>query len=286
MSVDPFVSHRRLLFTVAYEMLGSAADAEDVVQETWLRWAAVDQDTVQDPRAYLIRSVTRQSLNRLRTLSRRREEYVGEWLPEPLLTSPDVADDVEGVSIAMLTVLETLTPTERAVFVLREVFDVSYEEIAAAVDKSQSAVRQVAHRARERVAARRPRVQVGRTEQQQVVKQFVAAVTAGDVQGLMDVLAPDVVLLADGGGIARAVRVPVVGVKKVVNLLRSYPAVSVSPEIGTISLNGAVGVRIEDGVGGTTIVSFAVEDGRITRVFAMRNPHKLTRLDKEAELTR
>ena len=172
--------------------------------------------------------------------------------PSPLLTSPDVAEDVElaeGVSIAMLTVLETLTPTERAVFVLREVFDVPYDEIAAAVDKSQAAVRQVAHRAREHVAARRPRMQVDRTEQQQVVERFVAAVTAGDVQGLMDVLAPDVVLLADGGGIAQAVRVPVVGVKKVVNLLRPFPAVSVNPAIGTIRLNGAAW-RADRGRGG------------------------------------
>ena len=289
MSVDPFVAHRSLLFTVAYEMLGSAADAEDVVQETWLRWAAVDQAEVHHPRAYLVRSVTRQSLNRLRTLARRREEYVGEWLPEPLLTSPDVAEDVElseSVSIAMLTVLETLTPTERAVFVLREVFDVPYDEIAAAVDKSQAAVRQVAHRAREHVAARRPRMQVDSSEQQQVVERFVAAVTAGDVQGLMDVLAPEVVLLADGGGIAQAVLVPVVGAKKVANLLRPFPAVSVNPAIGTIRLNGGLGVRIVDEVGGTTIVSVVVEDGRITRIFAMRNPDKLTRLDGEAELTR
>ena len=140
MSDDPFVTHRSLLFTVAYEMLGSAADAEDVVQETWLRWAgSVDRPAeVRDPRAYLVRIVTRQALNRLRTVSRRREEYVGEWLPEPLLTSPDVADDVElaeSVSIAMLTVLETLGPDERAVFVLREVFDVPYDEIAEAVGK-------------------------------------------------------------------------------------------------------------------------------------------------------
>jgi RNA polymerase sigma-70 factor (ECF subfamily) len=289
MSVDPFVTHRRLLFTVAYEMLGSAADAEDVVQETWLRWAAVDQAEVQDPRAYLVRSVTRQSLNRLRALSRRREEYVGEWLPEPLLTSPDVAEDVElaeGVSIAMLTVLETLTPTERAVFVLREVFDFPYDEIAAAVDKSQAAVRQVAHRAREHVAARRPRVQVDRNEQQRVVERFVAAASAGDVQGLMDVLAPDVVLLADGGGVAQAVRVPVVGAKKVANLLRSFPAVSVDPVIRTIPLNGAVGVRIDDEVGGTTIVGLAIEGDRITRIFAMRNPHKLARLTDEVDLGR
>src|SRR5213596_944887 len=138
MTDDPFVTHRSLLFTVAYEMLGSAADAEDVVQETWLRWSGVDHATVRDPRAYLVRVVTRQALNRVRTVSRRREDYVGEWLPEPLLTSPDVADDIEladSVSMAMLLVLETLTPTERAVFVLREVFDLPHDEIAAAVDK-------------------------------------------------------------------------------------------------------------------------------------------------------
>ena len=163
MSDDAFVRHRRLLFTVAYEMLGSASDAEDVVQETWLRWAGVDQSAVRDQRAYLVRIVTRQALNRLRTLARRREEYVGEWLPEPVATSPDVAADVElaeSLSLAMLTVLETLGPAERAVFVLREVFDTPYDEIAEAVGKSAAAVRQIAHRAREHVAARRPRVSV------------------------------------------------------------------------------------------------------------------------------
>src|SRR4051794_38377347 len=163
MTEDPFVAHRSLLFTVAYEMLGSAADAEDVLQESWLRWADVDQAEVQEPRAYLIRIVTRQALNRLRTVSRRREEYVGEWLPEPLLTSPDVAEDVElaeSVSIAMLTVLETLGPAERAVFVLREVFDVPYGEIAEAIGKSAATVRQTARRAREHVAARRPLTRV------------------------------------------------------------------------------------------------------------------------------
>src|SRR5918996_5205003 len=167
MTDDPFVTHRSLLFTVAYEMLGSAVDAEDVVQETWLRWADVDRAEVRDPRAYLVRIVTRQALNRLRTLARRREDYVGEWLPEPLLTTPDVAEDVElaeSVSMAMLTVLETLGPTERAVFVLREVFAMPYDEIADAVGKNSAAVRQISHRARAHVAARRPRVQVSPTE--------------------------------------------------------------------------------------------------------------------------
>src|SRR5262245_6302330 len=176
MSDEPFVAHRNLLFTVAYEMLGSAADAEDVVQETWLRWADLGdagQDGVRDPRAYLVRMVTRQALNRLRTLSRRREEYVGEWLPEPLLTSPDVAEDVElaeSVSIAMLTVLETLGPAERAVFVLHEVFEAPYDEIGETLGKSAAAVRQIAHRAREHVAARRPRMRVARSEQRAAVE--------------------------------------------------------------------------------------------------------------------
>ncbi|MER6924707.1 sigma-70 family RNA polymerase sigma factor, partial [Streptomyces spiralis] len=157
-ATEAFVAHRGLLFTVAYEMLGSAADAEDVLQETWMRWAGVAFDTVQDQRAYLVRITTRQALSRLRTLRRRKESYVGPWLPEPLLTTPDVAEDIEladSVSMAMLLVLETLTPTERAVFVLREVFDLEYDEIAEAVDKSQAAVRQIAHRARAHVAARR-----------------------------------------------------------------------------------------------------------------------------------
>src|SRR5512132_104550 len=209
MTDDPFVTHRSLLFTVAYELLGSAADAEDVVQETWLRWAGVDQAEVHDPRAYLVRMVTRQALNRLRSVSRRREEYVGEWLPEPLLTSPDVAEDAElaeNVSIAMLTVLETLGPAERAVFVLREVFDTPYEEIAEAVGKSPTAVRQIAHRARDHIAARRPRMPVSTTEQQEAVDRFLAAVRQGDLQGLLDVLAPDVVMVADGGGFVTAVR--------------------------------------------------------------------------------
>src|SRR5690242_14729320 len=179
-------------------MLGSAADAEDVLQESWLRWADVDQAQVRDPRAYLIRVVTRQALNRLRTLARRKEDYVGEWLPEPLLTTPDVAEDVElaeSVSMAMLTVLETLTPTERAVFVLHEVFELPFEEIAAATGKSAPAVRQIAHRARSHVAARRPRMAVDRDEQRRAVARFLTALQTGDLQSLMDALAPDAVLI-------------------------------------------------------------------------------------------
>jgi len=292
MSDEPFVTHRSLLFTVAYEMLGAAADAEDVVQETWLRWAGIGdaaRDEVRDPRAYLVRIVTRQALNRLRTLARRREEYVGEWLPEPLLTSPDVAEDVElaeSVSIAMLTVLETLGPAERAVFVLREVFDVPYDEIAIAVGKSSAAVRQIAHRARRHTAARRPRMEVSRTEQQQVVERFLDALATGDVRRLMDVLAPDVVLVADGGGLVPAARRPVEGVERVATLLSRFKTLAAGAVVDTVWLNGAPAgcVRLAGEL--DTAVTFAVEDGRIARIYAIRNPHKLGRLEEVAELRR
>ncbi len=286
---DPFLAHRSLLFTVAYEMLGSAADAEDVVQETWLRWADADQSEVRDPRAYLVRIVTRQSLNRLRTLARRREDYVGERLPEPLLTTPDVSDDVElaeSVSMAMLTVLETLTPTERAVFVLREVFDVPYEEIAAALDKSAAAIRQTAHRAREHVAARRPRRQVDRSEQQRVVERFLAALSTGDVQGLIDVLAPDVVVVADGGGLVAAARHPITGATKVVAFLSKFATLATTAVVDTVWLNGALGGRIVLDGKLNTVISFVIDDGRISRMYAVRNPNKLGRLNEEAVIAR
>jgi RNA polymerase sigma-70 factor (TIGR02957 family) len=289
MTEDPFVAHRGLLFTVAYEMLGSAADAEDVLQETWLRWADVESAKVRDPRAYLLRIVTRQALNRLRTLARRREEYVGEWLPEPLPTSPDVAEDVElaeSVSIAMLTVLETLAPAERAVFVLREVFEVPYADISAAVDKTPAAVRQIAHRTREHVAARRPRIRVDRAEHRQVVDRFLAALGTGDLKALLDVLAPDVVLVADGGGEVAAVRRPVVGRDQVATLLSRFRTIAPDAAVRTVWLNGAPAVRIDLAGELDTAVSLVVADGRITRIYAIRNPHKLSRLDEEATLSR
>ena len=286
MTGDPFVAHRSLLFTVAYEMLGSAADAEDVLQESWLRWAGVDRAQVRDPRAYLVQVVTRQSLNRLRTLSRSREDYVGEWLPEPLLTSPDVAEDVElaeSVSIAMLTVLETLAPTERAVFVLREVFELPYGEIAKAIGKSAATVRQIARRSREHVAARRPRMRVSRSEQQAVLERFLAALRTGRLQDLMEVMAPDVVLIADGGGLAAATLAPVHGADQVAKVLahasqRQFRSTAVW-------LNGAPAGRLEV-AGEAAAVSLVVENGQVARVYLVRNPLKLTRLDEPADLTR
>ena len=289
MTEDPFITHRSLLFTVAYELLSSAADAEDVVQEAWLRWADVDQPEVRDPRAYLVRIVTRRALDRLRTLSRRREDYVGEWLPEPLLTSPDVADDVElaeSVSIAMLTVLETLGPTERAVFVLREVFDASYDEIAEALHKTPAAVRQIARRAREHVAARRPRVEVSRTQQEQVVERFLAAVRGGALQDLLDVLAPDVIAVADGGGLAPAARKPLVGRERVGRSFTAFATAAPRATLSPVWLNGAPGVRIDIDGQLHAAVSLTVEHGLITRIYAVSNPHKLARLTQEALLSR
>jgi RNA polymerase sigma-70 factor (ECF subfamily) len=288
MSEDAFARHRSLLFTVAYEMLGSAADAEDVVQETWLRWAGVDHADVRDPRAYLVRIVTRQSLNRLRTLARRREEYVGEWLPEPLLTGPDVAADVElaeSVSIAMLTVLETLAPAERAVFVLREVFETSYDEIAEAVGKSPAAVRQIAHRARDHVAARRPRMPVSTIEQQAAVDRFLAAVRNGDLQGLLDVLAPDVVAVSDGGGLVAAARRPIEGAERVATFLSNASRFA-DLDFSAVWLNGSPAIRIDIDGELDTAVSLVVDNGRITHIYAIRNPHKLAGLDGVAALTR
>ncbi|WP_174183705.1 RNA polymerase sigma-70 factor [Nocardia barduliensis] len=289
-ATEAFLAHRNLLFTVAYEMLGSAADAEDVLQETWLRWAAVDLDTVRDQRAYLVRITTRQSLVRLRTLGRRKESYVGPWLPEPLLTAPDVAEDVEladSVSMAMLLVLETLTPTERAVFVLREVFDVGYDEIAGAVDKSPAAVRQIAHRARAHVAARRPRGVVSPAETRDALEAFQRAVETGDLQRLLDILAPDVVLLGDGGGVVQALARPIVGAGRVgraltVGLGRFADAVSLQPA----QVNGcpALILRLDGEL--DTVLAVRVDDGLITGIYAVRNPDKLSHIRQETALRR
>ncbi len=289
MSEDPFVTYRSLLFTVAYEMLGSAADAEDVVQEAWLRWADVDQTTVRDPRAYLVRIVTRQALNLLRTVSRRREEYLGEWLPEPLLTSPDVAEDVElaeSVSIAMLTVLETLTPTERAVFVLHEVFEVPYGEIAEALGKTPAAVRQIAHRARGHVVARRPRAEMDRAQQARVLERFREALETGKIEALLDVLAPDVVLVGDGGGLATTFPQPVDGAQKVAKVLSALARFA--PEFTAMGtqINGAPALLFDVPGDGRTVVSVDASEGRVVRIYVMRNPLKLRRIEDETTLSR
>ncbi|MGJ6965891.1 RNA polymerase sigma-70 factor [Streptosporangium sp. G11] len=288
-ATEAFVAYRNLLFTVAYEMLGSAADAEDVLQETWLRWVKVDAEQVRDQRAYLVRITTRQSLNRLRTMRRRKEAYVGSWLPEPLLTAPDVAEDVElaeSVSMALMLVLETLSPTERAVFVLREAFDVGYDEIAAAVGKSLAAVRQIAHRARRHVDARRPREVVSPSETRAVLESCRRALEAGDPQGLLDVLAPRVVLIGDGGGVKHAALRPVIGAEKVVRMVigglgRAEGTFTIAPTV--VNGNPALVVHLDGEIDG--VMAVRVEDARITGLYYVRNPEKLTRVESETPLT-
>nr|WP_306875508.1 RNA polymerase sigma-70 factor [Streptosporangium brasiliense] len=296
-ATEAFVAHRNLLFTVAYEMLGSAADAEDILQETWLRWVKVDLGQVHDQRAYLVRITTRQSLNRLRTMKRRKETYVGPWLPEPLLTAPDVAEDAElaeSVSMALMLVLESLSPTERAVFVLREVFDVSYEEIAAAVDKSPAAVRQIAHRARRHVDARRPREAVSPSQARAALETFQRALETRDLQALLDVLAPEVVLMSDGGGIKQAAPRPITGADKVARFIvggigkfvvggtgKAQAALTGDPTM--VNGNLALLLRVDGELDG--VLAIRVEDARISGLYYVRNPQKLTRVASETPLT-
>jgi RNA polymerase sigma-70 factor (TIGR02957 family) len=284
---DAFVANRELMFAVAYRMLGTVADAEDVVQDAWLRWSAAPRDDVADPRAYLARTVTNVALNRLRTARARREAYVGPWLPEPLLTRSDPdnaaerAEMAESVSVAMLVVLESLTPEERAVFVLREVFDFAHAEIAAALGRSEASVRQIAHRAREHVQARRPRFEVDRAQQRVVTARFLAAAVGGDLDGLLAVLAPDVTLTTDGGGKARAALRPITGADKVARVLAAYAGRSYqgfAPEQMSLELaeiNGGPGALILAGGRVITAGTLAVAGGRITAIHLVTNPDKL-----------
>jgi RNA polymerase sigma-70 factor (TIGR02957 family) len=281
---DPFTAHRRLLFSIAYDMLGSVADAEDVVQETWLRWSARDRPEVAEPRAYLTRIVSRLALNRLRAIRARRESYPGPWLPEPLLTTPDIGTEVaehaelgREISLAMLVVLETLSPAERAVFVLREVFGLPHDEIAATLGRSEAAVRQLAHRAREHVHARRPRFSADPGEHRQITEQFLAACYSGDVRGLMELMAPDVILTSDGGGKARAARRPVAGADKVARFLVGITAAGLGTlDVRLTSFNGQLGVIVESEGKPTTAALVDVVDGLVHRVYIMANPDKLS----------
>ncbi|MFG2319605.1 MULTISPECIES: RNA polymerase sigma-70 factor [Streptomyces] len=289
-ATEAFVIHRNLLFTVAYEMLGSAADAEDVLQECWLRWVRVDRSQVRDDRAYLVRITSRQSLNRLRTMRRRKEDYVGAWLPEPLLTTPDVAEDgefAESMSMALMLVLETLSPTERAVFVLHEAFGMGYDDIAAAVDKRPDTVRQIAHRARRHVNARRPRASASPSQTQAALAAFQQALATGELQELLEVLAPEVVLVSDGGGIRQAAKRPVVGATQVARFILSQAARSQGLLTGEpTSVNGSPGLilRLDGEIDG--VMAIRVEHLRITGLYYVRNPEKLSRLDSETPLSR
>jgi RNA polymerase sigma-70 factor (ECF subfamily) len=283
--VDVFQEHRNLLFSVAYRMLGSAADAEDVVQDAWLKWSSADRSGVLEPKAYLVRIVTNLAVDRLRSTRAQREAYVGPWLPEPILTTPDVAEDVEladSVSMAMLVVLETLTPLERAVFVLKEVFGFPYGEIAEALGRSETSVRQLGHRAREHVQARRPRFETGRTERRAATEKFFAAALGGDLNELMEILAPDVTLWTDGGGKVRQALKPVHGAAKVAAWLagvssRPYEGVAFEDMTTTlVEANGGPAVLITGGGRTITLLTVDVDDsGRVTAIHTIANPDKL-----------
>jgi RNA polymerase sigma-70 factor (ECF subfamily) len=289
---ERFTLLRPLLFTIAYEILGSATESDDVLQESYLRWAAVDLDGVNDTKAYLAQLVTRQSLNALRAQSRRREDYIGPWLPEPLLLEPkDASADVvlaESVSMAMLVVLETLSPDERAVFVLREVFGFSHEEIASTIEKSPGAVRQLAHRAREHVQARRKRYEpVDPKMSTEITARFFAAASTGDVDGLLEMLSSDVVWTADSDGKVTAARRPVTGAEKVAKLVVGL--VRVAGESGRVEpamYNNAPALKLYMGERFEGIITVEITDGLISHFYTMRNPEKLSGIEISREISR
>ena len=289
---ERFMLLRPLLFTIAYEILGSATEADDVLQDSYLRWADVDLAGVRDTKSYLARLVTRQALNALRADARRREDYVGPWLPEPLLLDEqDPSADVvlaESVSMAMLVLLETLSPDERAVFVLREVFGFDYDEIAGAVGKPTPTVRQIAHRAREHVRARRRRFDVVDPQRNaEITTQFLATAASGDVDALMTMLAPDATWTADSGGLVSAARRPVVGAERVARaiagLMRRAGA-DLRAEMVTCNSAPAVLLYLDEGL--EAVITVEIADGKITNFYVMRNPEKLTTLAAAREISR
>ncbi|QXJ24562.1 RNA polymerase sigma-70 factor [Actinomadura graeca] len=289
-----FEEYRNLLFAVAYRMLGTAADAEDTVQDAWLRWSAADRSDVAEPRSYLVRITTNLALDRLRSARAQRESYVGPWLPEPMLTSPDVAEGAEmseSVSMAMLVVLETLSPLERAVFVLKEVFGYPYAEIARALDRSEPSVRQLGTRARKHVEARRPRFEARGAERRAATERFFDAVMGGDINRLMEVLAPDVTLWTDGGGKVRAARRVIHGADKVGRWLtavvgHAYQGIEFADmRVRRVTLNGEPALVV-DGPDGplTTVVATVAEGGRVEAVHMVANPDKLRSVARGREL--
>jgi RNA polymerase sigma-70 factor (ECF subfamily) len=281
---EVFQQHRGMLFGVAYRMLGSASEADDVLQEAWLRWDRADRSQVADPRSYLVRIAARVAVDQLRQAGARREDYVGPWLPEPLLTAPDVADDVAtaaSLSLAMLVVLETLSPLERAVFVLREAFGFGYGEIAATLGRSEASVRQLGHRAREHVQARRPRFDADRAVRAAATERFLKAAMGGDLAELLAVLAPDVAFIADTGGKVRAPRRVIQGADKVAKL---FAAAASDIPAGTVidykDVNGGPAALAM--LGGVPYAVFVVDvdpaTGLVAAVQVMGNPDKLTAL--------
>ncbi|BCJ38592.1 RNA polymerase sigma24 factor [Actinocatenispora thailandica] len=289
-SVDTFVEHRRLLFGTAYNLLGSVADAEDILQEAWLKWDSVDHGSVAHPKAYLVRTVTNLALNRLTSARAKRETYIGPWLPEPLVTAPNAAEETEmadTVSTAMLVVLETLSPTERAVFVLREVFGFSHADIGGFLDRPEATVRQIARRARSHVQARRPRFDADDAARSEITEKFIAACHGGDLNALMALLAPDVTLWNDGGGIVTAARRPLYGPDHVARWLLGVMAKPTSADVrlepavvnGEASIVGVVG---DYRIGALT---YDIHEGRIENIRFQVNPEKLGGIQETGDPT-
>jgi RNA polymerase sigma-70 factor (ECF subfamily) len=279
--IEDFEPHRSLLFSIAYRMLGSVADAEDVVQEAYLRWQGAPEAEVRSPKSYLSAVVTRLSIDRLRSAKARREEYVGPWLPEPLFSEGDEeADDMteldESLSMAFLVVLESLNPVERAVFLLREVFDYDYEEISRLVGKSEDNCRQIAHRARQAVAARRPRFERSPEQEERLSRQFLEACISGDMEGLISLLSEEVTLWSDGGGKITAAPYPIHGPERVARfLLRVLRTVPPGFSARLARINGGPGVVGYVDGHPTSVVALDVADGRLRGVRIVVNPEKL-----------
>ncbi len=275
--VDP--GERERLFRLAYRMLGRAGEAEDAVQETFLRWAAADQAAIENPSAWLTTVCTRVCLDTLRSARWRREHYVGPWLPEPVLTSGEPDDPVvlaESVSMAFLVVLESLSPLERVAFVLHDIFDYSYDEVAAILQRSPAAVRQITSRARRHVAERPTRFERDADRRAAVGDAFLDACMGADLDRLLGLLAPDVTFVADSGGVAAAPRQPVEGADRVARLLLALAAqIRPGTELRRVEVNAMPGiVAVVDGRV-DTVISLDVVDGRITAVRVVRNPEKL-----------
>lgn len=282
-ALEVFEEQRPMLFGIAYRMLASVADAEDILQDTWLKWSAVDVGALDHPRAYLARTVTNLSINRLKSAAVRRESYVGPWLPEPLVTQDDAghrAEQAEAVSLAMLVVLETLSPLERAVFVLKDVFGFSYAEIAGILGRAEASVRQVSSRARAHVQARRPRYDAPADTRRRVTDEFLAACVGGDLNQMMELLAPDVTAWTDGGGKIQAALRPLHGADNVarwiLGVLRRLPA---DPGAEPVLVNGEPGILItSSGAPDSVIAADLSADGRIEAIRLIRNPGKLGHL--------
>jgi RNA polymerase sigma-70 factor, ECF subfamily len=286
-ATDVFEAHRSLLTGVAYRMLGRVTDAEDVVQEAWLRWSGADREAVREPRGYLVRITTRLAIDRLRQVQARHESYVGPWLPEPIATDfghtvPDTAERavlVESVSLAVLVVMESLSPLERAVFVLREAFGFPYGEIAASLDRTEAAVRQLAGRARRHVEERKPRFEVDPGQRRDLTERFLAAAQRGDLEGLLALLAPDARLIGDSGGKSKS---PLRALETADKIARFLVAVGqdtvLDPELAFAELNGGPAMVLFSAGRPDTVLSLDAADGRIQAIYIMRNPDKLTHL--------